>query len=295
MAFNNNNLNFGGGGLNGGLSSFGGGIGGGFGGAAGGFGGVSALNRLDPSALGSFAQTQGLTGLDGASGVNGTDPTAQLGQSGAATNQLMQQLMQMIMQLMQNQNANGNNAGQGSGGGGTSPVSGAGSSGGGSSPSYSGGGDGGGVSGGGDAGSSSPTSSTGTTYDGATAGSSADAKQNAQIVAQVAKEKGIDPVTAVATMLVESGGSNQATGDNGSSFGLFQLHRGGELGNMSEADARDPRKNAETALSVFAQNKDKYSDPGQLAAASQRPADPQGYAAKVDAKIPEAKKLLGLS
>ncbi|MFN8613456.1 MAG: transglycosylase SLT domain-containing protein [Vulcanimicrobiota bacterium] len=126
------------------------------------------------------------------------------------------------------------------------------------------------------------------------AGAPGDKVANARIVAEVARQKGVDPVTAVACMLVESGGSNAATGDNGTSFGLFQLHRGGELGNMSEAEARDPRRNAEVALSVFAANKGKYSDPGQLAAASQRPADREGYARKVDAMLPEARRLLGM-
>ena len=41
------------------------------------------------------------------------------------------------------------------------------------------------------------------------------------IVAEVARQKGVDPVTTVACMLVESGGSNAATGDNGTSFGLL--------------------------------------------------------------------------
>ena len=136
---------------------------------------------------------------------------------------------------------------------------------------------------------------TETTYDGARGGNAADKQRNAQIVAEVAREKGVDPVTAVATMLVESGGNATAVGDKGTSFGLFQLHRGGELGNMTQQQANDPRTNAETALSEFARNKGKYSDPGQLAAASQRPANRQAYASKVDEAIPEARRLLGMS
>jgi hypothetical protein len=119
-----------------------------------------------------------------------------------------------------------------------------------------------------------------------------EARTNAHIVGDVAREKGIDPVTAVATMLTESGGDSHARGDNNSSFGLFQLHRGGELGSMSEEQAYNPHDNAEVALSVFAQHKGQYSDPGELAAASQRPADPAGYARKVDANLEEARKLL---
>lgn len=115
---------------------------------------------------------------------------------------------------------------------------------------------------------------------------------NARIVAQVAQQDGIDPATAIATMLAESGGQNTAIGDGGTSFGLFQLHEGGELGNLSEAQAFDPATNAQVALAQFAQNKGEYSDPGQLAAASQRPADPASYAATVDSLLPQAQQLL---
>jgi hypothetical protein len=67
-------------------------------------------------------------------------------------------------------------------------------------------------------------------------------------VVEVAKEKGIDPVLAVATMLVESGGDNRAVGDGGHSIGLFQLHDQGQGAGMSSADRQDPRRNAEVAL-----------------------------------------------
>jgi hypothetical protein len=118
------------------------------------------------------------------------------------------------------------------------------------------------------------------------------AKDNAKIVAAVARQKGVDPVLAVATMLVESEGNNKRVGDNGTSFGLFQLHRGGELGNMSRHDAENPWINASTALSVFRANLGKYSDPGELAAASQRPADRDGYRRKVNAALSRAQALL---
>ncbi len=72
-------------------------------------------------------------------------------------------------------------------------------------------------------------------------------------------------------MLVESGGNNKAVGDGGTSFGLFQLHQGGELpAGWTPEQAFDPRANAEVALSVFAQQ--NGSDPGQIAASAQRPA-----------------------
>jgi len=118
------------------------------------------------------------------------------------------------------------------------------------------------------------------------------AKDNAKIVAKVANELGVDPTVAVATMLVESGGDRFNIGDHGTSFGLFQLHRGGELGNLSPQQAYNPVTNARVALSVFKSNQTKYSNPGQLAAASQRPADPSGYARKVNARLAEAEALL---
>ena len=111
----------------------------------------------------------------------------------------------------------------------------------------------------------------------------------------MAKQLGVDPVTAVATMLVESDGNNQAVGDGGTSFGLFQLHQGGELGNLSETQAFDPSVNAQVALSQFQQLGGSYSDPGQLAAAAQRPADQAAYAQMVDSKLTEAQQLLGMA
>ncbi|MHB2016895.1 MAG: transglycosylase SLT domain-containing protein [Candidatus Xenobia bacterium] len=186
----------------------------------------------------------------------------------------------------------------GSGGGGSSaPISG---SGGGGAPAASGVPSGGSVP---STGGSNPATagssgspSSGTTYDGGSGGASQQTvQQNAQIVAQVAKSKGVDPVTAVATMLVESGGNNQSVGDGGTSFGLFQLHQGGELpAGWSQQQAFNPQANAEVALSQFAALNGKYSDPGQLAAAAQRPADPAGYARQVDSKLAEARQLLGM-
>src|SRR5579883_2947363 len=115
---------------------------------------------------------------------------------------------------------------------------------------------------------------------------------NVRIVEKVAKDLGVDPVLAVATMLVESGGNKRAIGDGGTSFGLFQLHRGGELGHLSARQAFIPEINARTALSVFAHQQNKISDPGWLAARAQRPANAFRYAAKVDASMTRARSLL---
>ncbi|MBI2809807.1 MAG: transglycosylase SLT domain-containing protein, partial [Candidatus Melainabacteria bacterium] len=67
------------------------------------------------------------------------------------------------------------------------------------------------------------------TYDGAIRSNPEQAMESARVVAQVARRLGVDPVVAVAAMLVESGGNPRAVGDNGHSFGLFQLNSRGEL------------------------------------------------------------------
>ncbi len=132
----------------------------------------------------------------------------------------------------------------------------------------------------------------------APASASADARTNARIVADVARERGVDPVVAVAMMLVESGGRATAVGDGGTSFGLFQLHEGGMLtaAGLTPDQAFDARTNASVALKSYAHEWSKghaRRTPGQIAAASQRPADPVGYAAKVDATMDRARSLLG--
>lgn len=135
------------------------------------------------------------------------------------------------------------------------------------------------------------------TAPGGSAPAAAGAQQNARTVATVAARNGVDPVVAVAMMLVESGGNNRAVGDGGTSFGLFQLHEGGMLtaAGLSSTQAFDPAANAQVALSSYAHEHAKghrTRTPGQIAAASQRPADPVEYAAKVDAAMDRARALL---
>lgn len=111
----------------------------------------------------------------------------------------------------------------------------------------------------------------------------------AAIAANIASTYGVDSTRlvniALATMQQESGGNPQAVGDNGTSFGLFQLNEGGELGKLTRQQAFDPNINARTAITVIAQTlkaNPQMSD-GQIAAAAQRPADQSGYAASVNA------------
>jgi hypothetical protein len=128
---------------------------------------------------------------------------------------------------------------------------------------------------------------------GTSAPAAGDKLQNVRVVCQTAQQKGVDPTTAVACMLVESDGNNAAVGDNGTSFGVFQLHQGGELGNLSPQQAQDPQTNADTALTEMAKTQQQTGlQGGHLAAAAQKPADKDGYAQKVDAKMPEAQQLI---
>ena len=77
------------------------------------------------------------------------------------------------------------------------------------------------------------------------------AQQIKDIVDSEAKRLGVDPTLAEAIVEAESKGNNQAVNpnDNGSpSYGLFMLHKGGELGNLTPEQAFDPKTNIDTAL-----------------------------------------------
>lgn len=117
-------------------------------------------------------------------------------------------------------------------------------------------------------------------------------------VLQAAKELGLDAKTtkaAVASMLVESKGNPHAIGDGNTSFGLFQLHKGGELteAHLSPQQAFDPLTNARVALKYFKQQQEHgMSNPGDLAAAAQRPKYRREYAAEVNSYLPTAAALI---
>jgi hypothetical protein len=129
-------------------------------------------------------------------------------------------------------------------------------------------------------------------YDGVKEPDQATLADSIKTVLAEAKAAGLnDKATraAIASMLVESKGNPQARGDGNTSFGLFQLHRGGELTEAlrrgllkNENEAFDPAKNAHVALSYFKQLQGSISDPGRLAAASQRPKHRGEYADKVN-------------
>lgn len=93
----------------------------------------------------------------------------------------------------------------------------------------------------------------------------------------------------LATEITEDGARLGVIGDNGTSAGSFQFHRGGALGNhpFSWADTYPAFLNR---AQEFARLQVHH---GKGAAAIQRPADPTGYATKVDANTAEARRLLG--
>jgi len=129
-------------------------------------------------------------------------------------------------------------------------------------------------------------------YDGVKAPDEATLGNSVKTVMAEAKAQGLSPnatKAALASMLAESQGNPQARGDGNTSFGLFQLHRGGELTDAlrsgklaNESEAFDPQKNAHVALAYFKRHQNAISDPGRLAAAAQRPKYRAEYAAKVD-------------
>ena len=107
------------------------------------------------------------------------------------------------------------------------------------------------------------------------------------VIIDSARRHGVDPYLAVAIATVESRLDPDAVGDDGTSFGLFQLHKGGELGELTPEEAKDPKTNADVALSVVAQVLHAHPlwSPGEIAAAAQRPADPTAYGNRVNDQL----------
>lgn len=105
-------------------------------------------------------------------------------------------------------------------------------------------------------------------------------------LARAAQDAHVPYNVALAVAMAESGLNPNAIGDNGHSVGLFQLNDQGEGAGMTVAQRQDPYRNALIALRQFAavaqQDPSITSDPGRWAATAQRPADPTGYATRVN-------------
>lgn len=111
------------------------------------------------------------------------------------------------------------------------------------------------------------------------------------MIMRIAREEGADPAAMLATSFVESGFNPRAVGDGGTSYGLFQHHVGG-AGGGTQASARS-FMNPEKSIRERARNFSRMGIRGGRGAASlQRPADPSGYARKVDAQLPRFRKIV---
>jgi hypothetical protein len=108
-----------------------------------------------------------------------------------------------------------------------------------------------------------------------------------QLIRQIAKQQGLSErqtAVLIAGAKVESSLDPGAVGDNGTSYGLYQMHVGGAGGSTHESARRylDPA----TAIRNRARFvREQNITDGAGFAALQRPADPSGYAAKVNAAL----------
>jgi cell wall-associated NlpC family hydrolase len=112
-----------------------------------------------------------------------------------------------------------------------------------------------------------------------------------QNIRKAAQATGADPAALLAMSLTETGARTgpDVKGDNGTSFDWAQFHRGGALGNHSPAWAGS----FDSYLNRAREFKRLGVHGGKGAAAVQRPADPAGYAVKVDRNLAQARSLLG--
>lgn len=110
-----------------------------------------------------------------------------------------------------------------------------------------------------------------------------------QQISDTAVALGADPALVLATAKIESGFNPSAVGDNGCSYGVFQENICGGAGTGK------PIAQLQDVPSSIARYIDRVrrvvaagfsGSPGEIAAAAQRPADPVGYARKVDALYP---------
>lgn len=85
-----------------------------------------------------------------------------------------------------------------------------------------------------------------------------------------------------ATAMVESGGRLDAVGDNGNSGGPYQENSAGRGHGIPMEQRFDPDASTQRAVREFQTYYDKGLRGAELAAAAQRPADPTGYAKKVE-------------
>jgi len=146
-------------------------------------------------------------------------------------------------------------------------------------------------------------------HDGRTVAGSSTKRDMVKILADEATKNGVDPATAVAAGLVESGLNPRKDGDYPTkivhgkrkivgppeSHGVYQLNKHGLGANLTPEEAYNPYVNAHIALSHFREVQDRNGNlsPGWLAAIAQNPKYKAKYAAEVNRLLPEARWLLG--
>lgn len=126
---------------------------------------------------------------------------------------------------------------------------------------------------------------------------SAGTQASISAIVQAAQRYGVDPAAMIAIAMHESGLRAGAVGDQGSSFGLFQLHKGGALGSMSPSSALDALTNALVAAKALAglggRGLHGSAAVSLLSRGFERPADPAGEIADAMSHYQEALSYVG--
>jgi hypothetical protein len=114
------------------------------------------------------------------------------------------------------------------------------------------------------------------------------ADPKAALIAQLARARGLDPAAVLSIASVE-GGFNGAVGDQGTSFGPFQLHKGGALPSGIEnpaqwANSQQGISYAEDAIANVAKGLKGKAAIAAIASKFERPADVAGEISKASSR-----------
>ncbi len=131
------------------------------------------------------------------------------------------------------------------------------------------------------------TPSTTTTVESTTTTTTAAYPSVQTVISQIATYYQIPTCLALAMGWEESKWNVNEVGDNGTSYGIYQLHVGGELGNIPISLAYNPWINALISLGHVSNiyHGNPHQDLGSIAAQAQRPYNPVAYANAIDTYI----------